>query len=125
MLVNLVESAWEAPHDFCPERWYSRQDMIKDKRAFAPFGVGKGFFHPNSRYELNIPSGKTSCVGKNLALTEIRMAVAGILSVFNMSFLPGDDGAAVERDMRDQLTAYPGDLKLIFTQRSRPKNNAC
>lgn len=38
--LMLVEMAWEDPHAFCPERWYSRQDMIKDKRAFAPFGLG-------------------------------------------------------------------------------------
>ena len=31
------------PHasEFIPERWYSRPDLIKDRSAFMPFGVGK------------------------------------------------------------------------------------
>ncbi len=36
----LVERAFEDPLSFIPERWYSRPEMITDKRAFAPFGVG-------------------------------------------------------------------------------------
>lgn len=30
---------------FIPERWYSRPELVLDKEAFAPFGVGK-FSHP-------------------------------------------------------------------------------
>lgn len=26
---------------FVPERWYSRPEMVRDKKAFAPFGTGK------------------------------------------------------------------------------------
>ncbi|KAF5873339.1 putative benzoate 4-monooxygenase cytochrome protein [Botrytis fragariae] len=91
---------WKEPHKFCPERWYSRPEMILDKRAFAPFGVGR-----------------TSCVGKNLALTEVRMASAHLISAFKIHFHPGDNGDAVERDLRDQLTAKPGELRLIFEPR--------
>jgi cytochrome P450 len=38
---TLVEAAYEQPYSFIPERWYSRPELVKDKRAFAPFGVGK------------------------------------------------------------------------------------
>ncbi|KAL9105897.1 MAG: hypothetical protein Q9227_009008 [Pyrenula ochraceoflavens] len=99
--IGRLESAWDDPHLFCPERWYSRPDMIRDERAFAPFGVGR-----------------TSCVGKNLALTKIRMVVANLLANFDTSFAPGDTREAVERDMRDQLTAKPGDLYLLFKART-------
>ena len=61
--------------------------------------------------------GRTSCVGKNLALTEIRMVVASLLSSFRIAFVSGDNGEAVERDMRDQLTGNPGDLNLVFELR--------
>lgn len=37
----IVESAFEDPESFVPERWYSRPELIKDRRAFVPFGVGK------------------------------------------------------------------------------------
>lgn len=66
---------------------------------------------------LIIPEGRTSCVGKALALTEIRMVTASLLSVFRVKFAEGDNGEAVERDMRDQLTGNPGDLILAFTPR--------
>lgn len=36
-----VEEAFEKPHDFIPERWYSKPEMVKAPRAFAPFGMGK------------------------------------------------------------------------------------
>lgn len=39
-LMSLVDSVYEEPNTLIPERRYSRPDMIKDKRAFAPFGVG-------------------------------------------------------------------------------------
>lgn len=46
------------------------------------------------------------------------MVLANLLSNFDIAFPEGDDGVAVERDMRDQLTANPGDLNLVFTARS-------
>jgi len=36
-----LESAFEQPLEFIPERWYSRPELVKDSRAFLPFGVGK------------------------------------------------------------------------------------
>jgi hypothetical protein len=36
-----VQSAYEQPHSFIPERWYSQPHLIKDRRAFSPFGIGK------------------------------------------------------------------------------------
>lgn len=70
------------------------------------------------KYQALIMSkGRTSCVGKNLALTEIRMVIASLLSAFRIHFAPGDNGEPVERDMRDQLTANPGNLNLIFERR--------
>ncbi|PYI09496.1 cytochrome P450 [Aspergillus sclerotiicarbonarius CBS 121057] len=38
--IGRLESAYAQPHDFIPERWYSRPDLIRDPRAFAPFGLG-------------------------------------------------------------------------------------
>lgn len=36
-----VESAYARQDEFIPERWYSQPELIKDRRAFSPFGVGK------------------------------------------------------------------------------------
>jgi hypothetical protein len=40
-----------------------------------------------------------------------------LVKKFRVRFLPGEDGKEVVRDMRDQLTAQPGMLKLIFELR--------
>lgn len=45
------------------------------------------------------------------------MVTASLLAAFHVSFVPGDKGEAVERDMRDQLTGNPGELRLIFEPR--------
>ncbi|KAL8794426.1 MAG: hypothetical protein Q9195_003013 [Heterodermia aff. obscurata] len=61
---------------------------------------------------------QTSCVGKALAMTEVRLAVAAILSRFRISFAQGSDGGRrVELEMKDQLTGKPGDLFLVFEPR--------
>ncbi len=46
------------------------------------------------------------------------MLTADLLSAFDVRFAPGDNGEAVELNMRDQLTANPGDLSLVFIPRS-------
>ncbi|KAJ5291528.1 cytochrome P450 [Penicillium angulare] len=94
------ERSFEDPLSFVPERWYSRPEMIRDKDSFAPFGVGR-----------------RACVGKNLALTQIRLVVTILLSRYIVRFAPGETGEAVERDMRDQLTAQPGRYEVVFEPR--------
>ena len=37
----IVERAFMRPEEFLPERWTSRPEMVKDKRAFAPFSQGE------------------------------------------------------------------------------------
>lgn len=43
---NIVSAAYEDPEAFVPERWYSRKELVKDRRAFAPFGIGKPMVVP-------------------------------------------------------------------------------
>ncbi|OTB02811.1 hypothetical protein M426DRAFT_322404 [Hypoxylon sp. CI-4A] len=96
--IGRLEEAYEAPHDFIPERWYSKPEFVKDKRAFSPFAMGRN-----------------SCAGKKMAMSHMRLTVAILLSKYSISFAPGtSDELLVEKDMRDQLTALPGELKLVF-----------
>lgn len=81
-----------------PERWYSKPEMVADKKTFIPFSIG--------RY---------SCVGKNLALAEIRLVTAALVSKYDITFAPNEDGTSVWKDMRDQFTAVPGKLELLFS----------
>ncbi|KUI53153.1 Tryprostatin B 6-hydroxylase [Cytospora mali] len=96
-----LESVFEDPLSFIPERWYSRPELIHDKDVFAPFGVGR-----------------RACPGRGLALTQIRLVVAELLSEYRIRFAPGVDPDAVERDVRDQLTAQFGPVDLLFEPRN-------
>ena len=57
-------------------------------------------------------------MGKNLALKEISYLVALILSRYDVEFAPGEDGVRVWKDMKDEFTAAPGKLELVFKPRS-------
>ncbi len=35
-----AESSFVKPHEFIPERWTTKPDMVKDGRAFNAFGLG-------------------------------------------------------------------------------------
>ncbi|KAL9624745.1 MAG: hypothetical protein Q9160_001099 [Pyrenula sp. 1 TL-2023] len=83
---------------FIPERWYSQPELIKDKRAFKPFGQG--------RY---------GCIGKQLALRELRFVIAMLIQKFDVRFAAGEDGTAVWKEARDFFALIPGSLKLAFT----------
>ena len=96
----LVECAFENARDFIPERWTTRPEMIRDKRAFAPFSQG--------RY---------SCVGQALAMKELSYVVARIVSKYEIGFAPGEDGVAVWKEMKDEFTIKPGKLDLFFKRR--------
>ena len=126
-MVREVEEAFQNPHDFIPERWYNKPELVKAPRAFAPFGMGKSSGIKNcvsTNYIWNtmmtiFPTlGRTLCVGKNLAMAQMRLVAASILTKHDIDFAPGEEnGKAVERDLKDQLTANPGKLRLVFEKR--------
>lgn len=39
--IKPVESCYERPNDFVPERWYSQPQMIRNDAGFAPFSTGQ------------------------------------------------------------------------------------
>ncbi|RBR07250.1 uncharacterized protein FIESC28_10749 [Fusarium coffeatum] len=95
------ERCYIDPHEFIPERWTSRPDLVKDSRSFRPFA-----------------SGRYSCVGKSLALTQLRVVTALFVSKFHFAFAPGEDPDLTVKSMKDQFTTAPGPLKLVFESRN-------
>ena len=61
--------------------------------------------------------GRHNCIGKGVALRQIRNVVASLVTNFDVTFAPGEDGTAVWRDLKDQFNSHPGRLELIFTPR--------
>lgn len=62
-------------------------------------------------------TGRYTCLGKSMALSELRVVTAMLVSKYKIGLPAGDAGEAVERDYRDQFTAAPGKLDLVFTAR--------
>jgi len=93
------EHNYQNASSFIPERWYSRPGMIKHKDAYAPFSMG--------------PMG---CIGKNLALTELRTLTARLVTGFDVKFAKGEDGKRIMTETLDHFTVDPGDLELVFTK---------
>lgn len=81
------EANFVRAQDFVPERWYSKPEMIKCKEAFLTWNVG-----------LN------GCIGRALAVTEMRDLITYFISAFDtVKFAPGEDGTALETKTKGML----------------------
>ncbi|KAH9208989.1 cytochrome P450 [Leptodontidium sp. 2 PMI_412] len=98
--VGRSPKAWRQPLDFIPERWSTKPELIINKSAYAPFSIG--------RY---------GCIGKNLALMELRTVTALLVSKFDVSFAPGEDGNTLLEKSEDYFTIGLKELMLQFKAR--------
>ncbi|GIZ48134.1 hypothetical protein CKM354_001120700 [Cercospora kikuchii] len=95
-------SIYAEPDSFIPERWYSQEEKIKHKDAFAPFSMG--------------PMG---CIGKNLAMMELRTLTAKLITRFDMKLAPHEDGSRLMTKTKDHFTVDLGDVEICFDERKR------
>ncbi|KAI0179154.1 cytochrome P450 [Hypoxylon sp. FL1284] len=101
-VIMRLESAFPRPNEFIPERWYSQPELVRDKRAFAPFSVGP-----------------RQCTGKMLAYIELRHVATLLLRRYDIEFAPGYDPETMWRDLKDQVTAQPGKVMCMFKPREQ------
>ncbi|KAL4952094.1 cytochrome P450 [Aspergillus filifer] len=88
---------------FIPERWLDEKEKLtRNEEAFFPFQLG--------RY---------GCVGKQLALMEMRLVLARMVWEFDITFAPCETGEAFDRDVQDTFTFTVGPLMLQFQVRER------
>lgn len=96
-------------NNFWPDRWLVAEGLIEtpvpgefihDTTAFIPFSYG--------------PS---SCVGKPLAMLELRMTTAYLVRDFDFKFAPGYK-ETWESDLRDYFTFQKGELPVIASLRT-------
>lgn len=67
-------------------------------------------------------TGRYTCLGKDVAMAEMLTVIALLVSKYRLSFPLDQDKDSirqVEQMMRDQFTATPGSLGLIFTKREK------
>ncbi|KAL2832090.1 cytochrome P450 [Aspergillus cavernicola] len=99
--VGRSELGYERPDEFIPERWYKSPELVKEKTAFAPFSLGP-----------------FNCIGRPLALMNLRTTVARLIMEFDVKFAPGEDGTRFREDAKDNFVFSHGELNLVFRPRS-------
>ena len=92
--------AFAKPDEFIPERWTTQPDLIVDKAGFFPFLIGP-----------------FSCIGRQLALRELRVVTAKLVLGFDVSLAPGEDGYSLFNETCDNFTLTMGRLELCFKER--------
>lgn len=100
-LLHRDERSFVRPDEFIPERWTSKPELIKNSAVYSPFSIG--------------PYG---CVGKQLALMEIRGVTSRILQKYDISLAPGQTKEAFFIGLVDGFTLACPKLDLIFTPRA-------
>ena len=91
------------PDTFWPDRWLAgaKEGVVTDRSAFIPFSTGSA-----------------GCVGKPLALVELRVVVALLVQTFDMRFAPGYDAKQWEEDFHDYFVARKGELPVVLSCRA-------
>ncbi|OAL56028.1 cytochrome P450 [Pyrenochaeta sp. DS3sAY3a] len=93
------EVCYERPLEFVPERWTTEPSLVKAKNSFAPFSLGT-----------------YACVGKQLALMEIRSVLTALVQEdLDVDFAPMEDGRDFVENSMDTFTAMLPPLSLVFS----------
>ncbi|KAI9035869.1 cytochrome P450 [Aspergillus affinis] len=99
-VLGRSERCYVNPNSFIPERWYSSPELIRDKSAFAPFSIGQ-----------------SGCIGKPLALMNLRTTIARLVMEFDFDFAPGENLRQFEDDAQDNFALFPGKLMVVLRRR--------
>lgn len=65
----------------------------------------------------NHDAGRYGCIGKALAKKNLTYVTAILISKYDVELAPGEDGSRFWADMKDDFTAVPGRLDLVFKLR--------
>ncbi|KAJ5128601.1 hypothetical protein N7448_002317 [Penicillium atrosanguineum] len=103
-VIGRDELIFPRANEFIPERWYSLPELVKDKNATAPFSLGP-----------------MNCVGKQLAMANIRVTVATLVMRYNLSFAPSRTDPAIdfEQGMYEHFSMQAGPLSLCLKKRNK------
>ncbi|KJZ77204.1 hypothetical protein HIM_03525 [Hirsutella minnesotensis 3608] len=111
-VLNRTESLFPQPDQFIPERWYSRPEMVADRSIFVPFSTGP-----------------YSCLGKTLALKNLRSTIAELVMRFDFTPAQNQDMELFEGHTADEFVLHPARLRLNVSfstfdkERRRPRQH--
>lgn len=98
---------WPHPDSFYPDRWMvdpgtkSSEEFRLEKTAYMPFSCGP-----------------QNCVGKQLALNEIRLVISTLIRNFDIGFAPAWDPSLWEESLTSTFILQKGELPVVLTSRS-------
>jgi cytochrome P450 len=89
--------------EFLPERWTTRRrELVREGFTYAPFSIGP-----------------YACVGKALAMAEMRLVVASVVSRFDVRPAEGMTGERYGEGQREMLTLMYKDVVVVFEERRK------
>ncbi|THH32435.1 hypothetical protein EUX98_g1784 [Antrodiella citrinella] len=100
-------------NEFWPERW-----LIAEKSS--SYQSEKPFIHNLNAY-IPFSFGPANCVGKHLALKEIRTVLCYLLQQVSLRFAEGFDPDTWDSHLKDNLTLEVGHLPVVVTARGVSK----
>jgi len=92
------------PRNFAPHTtsfWPDRFLIASGEMKAADAGIDERTFVHNAAAFVPFSFGPANCVGKNLALQEMRMAVCLVMQRLELRFAPGFDPNSYEQNLRD------------------------
>ena len=95
------------PETFWPERWLiaeglepSGEKIVHNPNAFVPFSFGP-----------------YNCVGKNIAMQEMRVLICHLIQKLRFRIADPSDFAKFEREAKDQFVYVVGELRVVVERR--------
>ncbi|KAF7130969.1 hypothetical protein CNMCM5793_003904 [Aspergillus hiratsukae] len=95
-VMGRSELCYAQPDEFIPERWYKYPDLIKHRSAFAPFSLGP-----------------YNCIGRPLALLNLRTTLVKLITTFDVGFALGEDGRAFVQQAQDNFVLVLREILLL------------
>ena len=117
-----VDNFSPLPLEFIPERWLDTESEEFNTRcsALMCFSYGKLIGDNEYQLNLNLHVGAFSCLGRNLAIQELRLALTQLVLNLEMKFAPAFDPVQFIADVDNIKTTffrYP--LRLTVRSRER------
>lgn len=98
------------PNTFWPERWLIAEGLEKYQGGSEQFVHNETAFIPFS-------FGPNNCVGKNLALLEMKMIICLMMQKLEMRFVEGYDAEGFERTVEDWYLMRKGPVSVVVEYR--------
>ena len=98
---------------FWPERWLVAEDPSSYKSLL---GTTEPFIHNMNAY-MPFSFGPANCVGKNLALKEMKMVLCHLIQHVDLECGEGYDPTTWENAMKDSFSLDVGELPVVVVSR--------